>query len=369
MRDRGARAGTIRRVAIGGLLSLVLVAPCAAHVSPGYSHDSTITTRHPDWMGALRDDVRLSQLSLPGTHDTMSFFGGDAVRTQTLSLPNQLESGIRVLDIRCRHVRFGASSYRFAIVHGATHQNAFFDDVLDAAVNFLKAHPRETVFMFVNEEAAPENIPPGRDFAMTFAQYWDDARWQKVFWQPPPRNGGNPRLDQIRGKIVILRNFPVFSRDPAPPELYGIDYRSLQIQDEFVMNSNWDLYDKWTKVLNHLRAADTGSQNITYMNYLSASRGSFPYFVASGHSNPATGAPRLATGRTTPAFRNTWLDFPRVNCWRMFWTNFCTIAFEGTNILTYDRLPAFRRVGMIMADFPGPGLIDRLVALNARFKR
>jgi 1-phosphatidylinositol phosphodiesterase len=363
------KTGALRRVAMGLVLSLLLASPSLAHVSPGYAHDARILTRHPDWMGKLKDDVRLSQLSLPGTHDTMSFYGGEAVQTQTLSLPNQLESGVRVLDIRCRHIGFGNGVFRFAIVHGATHQNAFFEDVLNAAVTFLKAHPRETVFMRVKEEGDPQNIPPDRDFAKTFSQYWDDARWQAYFWPPPPRDSANPRLEEVRGKIVILRNFPVFSRDPSPPAIYGIDYASFQIQDEFVMRTNWDLYDKWTKVLNHMRAADTGSQNVKYMNYLSASRGSFPYFVASGHSNPATGAARLATGRTTPGWRNSWLDFPRVDCWRVFWTNFCTIAFEGTDILTYERLASFKRVGIIMADFPGPGLIDRVIALNAKYKK
>jgi 1-phosphatidylinositol phosphodiesterase len=294
----------------------------------------------------------------------MSFYGGDAVQTQTLRLPQQLMSGIRVLDIRCRHIHYPDSgAFVFAIVHGATHQNAFFNDVLNAAVDFLRAHPRETVFMRVKEEGKPENIPPGRTFERTFFDsYWSDQRWHRYFWNYTFDAGDNPKLAQVRGKIVVLRDFP-------GALIWGINYKSFDIQDEFVMRDNWALYDKWTKVLNHMHKANTGAQNVKFMNYLSASRGSFPYFVASGHSNPATGAPRLATGRTTPGWRNSWLDFPRVDCWRVFWTNFCTIAFEGTNILTYERLKNFRRVGVIMSDFPGPGLIDGVIKLNDGYKQ
>jgi 1-phosphatidylinositol phosphodiesterase len=354
MRNRSSRTGAVRSVAIGVFLSLSLAAPGFAHPSPGYAHDARVLTRNPNWLGKLKDDVRLSQLSLPGTHDTMSFFGGDAVQTQTLSLPNQLLSGIRVLDIRCRHVRF--RDHVFAIVHGSTHQNAFFGDVLDATVNFLRSHPRETVFMRVKEEGTPENVT--QSFDATFRlEYWSVARWRDFFWKPGAGDRNNPTLGEIRGKIVVLQNFPGIRN-------YGVDYTSFNIQDEFVMRTNWDLYDKWIKVQNHLRAANTGAQDVKYMNYLSASRGSFPYFVASGHSNPASGAPRLATGRTTPGWRRSWPDFPRVNCF----IGICTIAFEGTNILTYERLQNFGRVGVIMSDFPGPGLIDKTIARNDRYK-
>jgi len=358
MRNEKSRA--FHRLAIGVLLSVVLAAPAPAHVSRGYWYDrmNTVTTRHPDWLGTLRGDVKLSQLSLPGTHDTMSFYGGDKVITQSLSLPNQLESGIRVLDIRCRHI-----SDVFAIHHGAVFQNAFFGDVLNDVVAFLRTHKGEAVFMRVMEEFKPSNTT--RSFDATFTNhYWYDARWHGFFWQPKAgEDRNNPTLEQVREKIVILQNFPAHSN-------FGVDYKSFKIQDHWNLGSNWELYDKWLRVKAHLEAANTGSPNDKYMNYLSASGpGPFPYFIASGHSSPFTGAPRLATGRTTPGWRNSWLDFPRVDCVRAFWTNFCTIAFEGTNVLAYERMKYYSRVGVIMADFPGPGLIDSVIALDNRYRK
>ncbi|MEA2687549.1 MAG: 1-phosphatidylinositol phosphodiesterase, partial [Candidatus Eremiobacteraeota bacterium] len=75
-----------------------------AHKSDGYSHDGGAKTSNAQWMTALNNGVLLSELSIPGTHDTMAVYGGDAVAAQTMSLENQLKSGIRLIDIRCWHI-------------------------------------------------------------------------------------------------------------------------------------------------------------------------------------------------------------------------------------------------------------------------
>jgi 1-phosphatidylinositol phosphodiesterase len=331
-------------VALSVMISPITV---SAHENAGYSHDSEVKTHNPNWLTSIKDDTLVSQISWPGTHDTMAFFGGDAVQTQSLSLENQLESGVRVLDIRCRHIED-----IFAIHHGPFFQNTFFGDVLNITTKFLHDHPGETVLMRVKEEYNPEKNT--RTFEETFRDYyWKD--WNASFWKP---TSDNPRLGDIRGKIVVLQNFPAGTK-------YGINYDSFSTQDDYVLDTNWDLYDKWTKVKDYLDKANTGDTNTKYMNYLTGSTGSFPYFVVSGHSSPQTGAPRLMTGRTTPGWKDSWPDFPRVNCF----IGICSIAFEGTDVLTYERLDNYKRVGVLMADFPGPGLIERIISRNNSLKK
>ena len=316
------------------------------HSHSGYSHDKEAKTSNPKWMEKIPDTTKVSQLSIPGTHDTMAFYGGDAVQCQTMSLENQLESGVRVLDIRCRHI-----ADVFAIHHGAFFQNTFFGDVLNIAIDFLQKNPSETVMMRVKEEYKPENNT--RTFEETFRDgYWNS--YKKYCWQPSGTDN-NPSLGELRGKIVILQNF-------SAAETYGIEYDSFSIQDEYNLGTNWDLYSKWEEVKKQLAKANSGSSGVKYMNYLSGSGGSFPYFVASGHSSPGTNAPRLATGRTTPGWKNSWPDFPRVNCF----LGICTIAFEGTNILTTNWIDSAynNHVGIVMSDFPGPGLINNIIRLN-----
>lgn len=58
-----------------------------------------------NWMSALQDNVSLSQISVP-THDsgaTVEFPSGTA-KTQNLTIAEQLNIGVRFLDIRCRHI-------------------------------------------------------------------------------------------------------------------------------------------------------------------------------------------------------------------------------------------------------------------------
>ncbi|WP_424577992.1 RICIN domain-containing protein [Bacillus cereus] len=146
----------------------------------------------------------------------------------------------------------------------------------------------------------------------------------------------------------------------------GLNYpHDFNIQDDYHLSTNWDLYDKWSKVKKQLNEANTSynrGSKIKFINYLSGSGGSFPYFVASGHSSPGTSAPRLATGLTTPGWSNSYLDFPRVACF----IGICTIAFEGTNILTTDYIENnnLKYTGIIVADFPGQALINNVIKTN-----
>lgn len=336
------------------LLSLILLLSLTevsyAHPTPAYSHDGGRQTCQPCWMKYLKDDVLLSQLSIPGTHETMSFYGGDIGQCQSMSLATQLQSGIRVLDVRCRHMR-----NRFRIYHGIADQHAWFYEVLNTVVDFLEKHPSETVLMRVKEEN--NSSGSNRPFQDTFRiEYW--GKYMKYMWLGKSKN---PTLGDMRGKIVILQDF-----DRENPT-YGILHNSFKIQDYYDLGSNFDLYDKWLEVKAHLDRANKdwdkpGNRETTYMNYLSASGGSFPYFVVSGHWEPTTGADRLSTLIPAPGNGRVWPNFPRLSGY---------IYFEGTNILTYGAMRPGgeyqNRVGIIMTDFPGWGLINRVIDLNKPF--
>lgn len=298
-----------------------------------YSHDSYNGSVNPKWLTTLPDTLPLSQLSLPGTHDSMALYGGDIPQTQSMDLETQLNAGIRVLDIRCWHI-----ANNFQIAHGVVLQNASFSDVLDTVDAFLAANPG-------------------------------------LFWVP--NGSSNPTLGAVRGKVVMLQNFAGV--------LQGISYSSLEnqgtVQDNYELTTNWDLYGKWQQVKSQIMSASTGDSNKIYLNYLSGATGAFPYFVASGHSSHETGAPQLMTGLTTLTSPNTYPDFPRVSCLG----SLCSIAFLGTNQLsskfiadlktnyaTLNRMyqslnlniRLSKRVGIIMADFPGISLINNIIAMN-----
>jgi hypothetical protein len=101
----------------------------------------------------------------------------------------------------------------------------------------------------------------------------------------------------------------------------------------------------------------------------------FPYFVASGQSSPGTNAPRLWTGLVSDALtgvnKNVYPDFPRLNCLYTYFDNTCSIYYEGTNGLTESYLHNVNssnrvsRTGIVLGDFPGPALIDRIITQNS----
>jgi 1-phosphatidylinositol phosphodiesterase len=295
-----------------------------------------------------------------GTHDTGATRGGDAVATQVLSIPAQLNLGVRVLDLRLKHQKNSLDIY-----HGFVSQNLTGRNAVGQVVAFLKANPTETVLIRMKEE--DRGARNTNSFEEAFVEQIFTP-YQGTIWT----GGGMPTLGQVRGKIVILQGFSGRS--------FGLNYSGADIQDEYTVKTNWDLYDKWLKVKGQLDRADgSGSgKGRLFMNYLSASGGSFPYFVVSGKSSPATGAPRLSTGFTTPGWKNKYPDFPRVNCL----VGICTIAFEGTNALSVQHIGDLTRqheaqakvkkaaaprtfVGILMTDFPGPLLMDTVTRLNA----
>src|SRR5262249_8352609 len=147
-------------------------------------------------MSSIPDQYSLSQLSLPGTHNTCARYEplSGTARCQALSLKEQLHAGIRFLDIRCRHLDNG-----FVIHHGAIYQNMDFDAVLSTCSDFLHKYPSESIIISVKEEYNPSNNT--RSFEQTFDDY---VKRYKGDWY---LDAAIPTMQQARGKLVLLRRF------------------------------------------------------------------------------------------------------------------------------------------------------------------
>ncbi|MCT3896971.1 phosphatidylinositol-specific phospholipase C [Elizabethkingia anophelis] len=218
-----------------------------------------------NWMSALQDNISLSQISVPGTHDsgaTVEFPSGTA-KTQNLTIAEQLSIGVRFLDIRCRHI-----DDSFAIHHGPVYQKLNFDDVLNAVYAFLDSHPTETVIMSVKEEYNASNTT--RSFEKTF-----DAYVQK---NPSKWDLGNniPKLGDIRGKIRLLRRFPANSKpkgidatnwaDNTTFEISNDSPVKVKVQDNYKVDNN---DTKWSQIQSVLTEAKADTSGKLFINFTS----------------------------------------------------------------------------------------------------
>ncbi|MFI8496050.1 phosphatidylinositol-specific phospholipase C [Peribacillus butanolivorans] len=341
------------------LASLCTTSTVFADSHPGYSYESDIGYQNPTWMSKLEDTKKISEVSIPGTHGSMALHGASLIdenltRNQTMNLSQQLNAGIRYVDMRVRRVKDS-----FVMHHGIVNQKAMFEDVLKETIQFLRDNPKETILMRLKEEHDAES--GSLSFEEIFKRYKDSNT--SYFWDPdsvPFSERNNPKIGDIRGKIVILQNF-------TASQQYGINYEYLNTQDKFEVGSGPNgMYEKWNAVKTHLLDANNNFKNgVIYLNHFSGTGGvaalinnSYPWFVASGKDGRDTDSnPKLIQKNAT----NEWEDFPRGINGQVFYGGMNTL---GTEIIKQGGI---KHSGIIAADFPGPGLIDSIIRLNGTY--
>lgn len=277
---------------IGKLLCLILAAiPASTHGAGN------------NWMNALDGSKRVSEFSIPGTHDSGARnepVSGTA-KCQTLTIADQLTAGVRFLDVRCRHLNDA-----FVIHHGSVYQNINFDDVINATTAFLDANPSETVIMSVKEEYTSSGTT--RSFEATFDTYVakNPAKWLLT--------SSIPTLNDARGKIVLFRRFGAsvtpkgIDASNWPDNVAFSTGGTLRVQDVYNVPSN---DPKWASILAILNEARYGGPAPLYVNFASGVKsGTFGIPSIPTVSNNIN--PRLATffaANTSGRFGAVLMDF------------------------------------------------------------
>ncbi|MFI9066345.1 phosphatidylinositol-specific phospholipase C [Streptomyces sp. NPDC053429] len=239
---RGFLTGALAAGA-GAAMTLGPAAPASARTAPAAR--AALGTQ--DWMAGLADSTPLQRMTIPGTHDSGATKGGLYVACQNTSIAQQLDSGIRFLDVRCR-----VTGGSFAIHHAAFFQDLMFGDVLVACWNFLAAHPSETVLMRVKQEYSGES---DATFRAVFDDYLDNRGWRPLFRIADALPGS---LGQARGKVVLLAD-----NGGLPGLRYG-DGNVFDIQDDY----NAEPFAKRGKIEDQFRRA-AGQPGKLFVNYTS----------------------------------------------------------------------------------------------------
>lgn len=165
------------------------------------------------WMKELHNDWPLTVLSIPGTHNSPTCYTAlPSVRCQSVGVPEQLNNGVRFMDIR---VSADPDSDDLALVHSAfpisLTGTKYFRDMMEDVYSFLEKNKSETVILSLKREGTGK----GSDADMCKALKNSYVNKNKDRWWV---NSEIPTLGQARGKVVLMRRFATDDKKG-----YGID--------------------------------------------------------------------------------------------------------------------------------------------------
>ncbi len=222
-----------------------------------------------NWMKFINGNVILSELSIPGTHDSGSYdtwYGTEAYtgKCQTLNLHEQLcRKGIRFLDIRCR-------TYKDSlwVVHNFTDRSISFDYVLEICFEFLKTNPTETIIISLKQDYGKDKEEFSKIFQEKYVRPYQDLWFLE---------NEIPNLSEVRGRLVLIRRFEAanIGIDASPDKWLNnttfeitLDKQYLKIQDHYQVNY---ANNKWSDVSSHLNNAreEAKKKEFWYLNFTS----------------------------------------------------------------------------------------------------
>ncbi|APJ38647.1 hypothetical protein [Mycoplasmopsis pullorum] len=274
-----------------------------------------------DWMKYVDGNKTLSDLSIPGTHDSGMFASthftwGIAkawAKTQERNFYEQLKSGIRFFDIRIAEDMW--------IYHGPIWSSYTFEKALKEFVDFLKRYPTETIiirFKDENWDAAKSDSTKIAEWRNKILTLFNQS-WLKpfLFNNTSGDTYVNPTLNEMRGKIYLIDNMyhTILNNDAS----HGAAWRSngLEIQDV------WETEEqiKMHFISEMLKVSNTKESNTTVINFTSRSKNrSKPY-------------------ETSRSINKRLYDY----------------LYQDQTIL---------RTGILVFDYPGDAILERVVKTN-----
>ncbi|RKF65648.1 1-phosphatidylinositol phosphodiesterase [Golovinomyces cichoracearum] len=157
------------------------------------------------WMSSIEDDIPLSALSIPGTHNSPTCYTAfPSVRCQAVGVKKQLRNGIRFIDIRVQpESPEDPSKDNLILVHSAfpvsLTGNKYLRDVIKTIYDFLDNNPSETVILSLKREGVGKSTDQQLSKILHDHYVKDQSRWFT--------EDRIPTLGEARKKIVLIRRF------------------------------------------------------------------------------------------------------------------------------------------------------------------
>ena len=138
-----------KKLILGVSLSVVALGSAVIGFTP-ILKQSPKSYSNKNWMSSLSDTTLINEINMPGTHDTMALYSISDIagKCQSLSLSDQLNIGVRFLDIRLQLV-----NNTLKAMHGFIDQKSTFSDIVSIVNSFLKENSSEYIIMSIKEES------------------------------------------------------------------------------------------------------------------------------------------------------------------------------------------------------------------------
>lgn len=268
------------------------------------------------WMGLLADGTKLSDIDIPGTHDSGAWEGDVWQKTQAMDISAQLNTGVRFLDMGLRQ-----DHNKLYVLPMVGTPSLTLDKVLEACTAFLEAHPSETILMMVRDEfEATGNTQSFSQNVQAYMAASGSAHWYT--------GRAVPAISEVRGKIVLIRDYEGPSDegidasggvDNSPDTLAGDVY----IQDRYMS----DVGQKWVDIQSFFAKTDAAADARLYINFANG--------IKTGSSGSSPLNPKAFSDYINPLLEKHFYN-----------------------------APAQERHGVVVMDFPSEELLHRIVGAN-----
>ncbi|WP_153395127.1 phosphatidylinositol-specific phospholipase C domain-containing protein [Chryseobacterium vaccae] len=241
-----------------------------------------------NWMSHLPNHLKITDLTIPGTHDSGTYPAWDSsylTKCQSLNISEQLNAGIRFLDIRLKRGTRADKDHVLWVYHGIADMDiSFSGTIMNECQKFLSENPGETILMSIKNESDPDSSKDKNKFYDDLTGSVNIGHFPGLFYT----ENRIPALSEVKGKIVLLRRFGLGDRADIGIDLYdqwphdstkefsnhGI---ALYVQDRY---DDWkdDIEDKFIKAVKPvLEKASSSLPDSLFINFTSGTSGNIFY--------------------------------------------------------------------------------------------
>ena len=153
-----------------------------------------------NWMTLLDDNTKVALLTIPGTHDAATSTCSAMGKCQTLTIPQQLECGVRAFDLR---PTMDNNNTLGNIYHTILDTGVSMADAMTYFDNFLKAHPGEGIVVLMRYESERQIFGSiSEDYYKSAMKnfLWDN----KIYQSRMAAFNKSMTMKDLRGKILII---------------------------------------------------------------------------------------------------------------------------------------------------------------------